>query len=75
MKNKVKLFILSAGRAGTLAACKGGVSGEGQDSTMRDRDRIDSIAALESQRGVMAVDSNSAEKARQDSLNADSTKR
>ncbi len=75
MKNTAKLLILSASLAGTLAACKGGVSGEGQDSTMRDRDRMDSISALESQRGVMAADSNSAEKARQDSLNADSTKR
>ncbi len=75
MKNTVKLIILSAGLAGTMAACKGGASGEGQDSTMRDRDRMDSISALERQRGVMAADSNSAEKARQDSLNADSTKR
>ncbi|WP_342647479.1 hypothetical protein [Mucilaginibacter sp. CSA2-8R] len=74
MKNTVKLFILTAGLAGTLAACKGGVSGEGQDSTMRDRNRMDSISALESQRGVMAADSNSAEKAKQDSLNADSAK-
>jgi hypothetical protein len=35
---------------------------------------MDSISALESQRGVMAADSNSAEKAKQDSLNADSAK-
>jgi hypothetical protein len=75
MKTKGKLFILLAGLAGTLAACKGGVSGEGQDSTMRDRNRMDSISALESKRGVMAADSNSAEKAKQDSVNADSAKR
>lgn len=75
MKNKAIIFILFAGLAGTLAACKGGVSGEGQDSTMRDRNRMDSISALESERGVMAADSNSAEKAKQDSLSADSAKR
>jgi len=75
MKSKAKLLLLSIGLAGSLAACKGGVSGEGQDSTMRDRDRMDSISALESQRGVMAADSNSAEKAKQDSVNADSAKR
>ncbi len=75
MKNTAKLFILLVGLSSTLYACKGGVSGEGQDSTMRDRERMDSTAALESQRGVMAADSNSAEKAGQDSLNADSARR
>lgn len=74
MKNKGKLFFLFACLAGTLAACKGGVSGEGQDSTMLDRNRMDSISALESKRGVMTADSNSAEKARQDSVLPDTAK-
>jgi hypothetical protein len=74
MKNKGKLFILFASLVGTMASCKGGVSGEGQDSTMLDRNRMDSISALESKRGVMAADSNSAEKARQDSVQPDTAK-
>jgi hypothetical protein len=71
MKKHIKSFIILAATAAALTACKGGVSGEKQDSTMLDRETMDSSAALNHKAGTMAADSNSA--ARQDSSGLDST--
>jgi len=60
MKNTLKTGIVLLALASTLGACKGGFSGEKQDSTMRNKESMDSSAALNSKAGTMAADSNSA---------------
>jgi len=60
MKNTLKTGIAILALASTLGACKGGFSGEKQDSTMRNKESMDSSAALNSKAGTMAADSNSA---------------
>ncbi|WP_460679933.1 hypothetical protein [Mucilaginibacter koreensis] len=73
MKNGFKAAIVMLATVSILSACKGGVSGEKQDSTMLDRDRMDSTSALNHKAGTMAADSNAA--ARLDSNATDTTKK
>jgi hypothetical protein len=72
MKNSLKTGIALLALASTLGACKGGFSGEKQDSTMLDKETMDSSAALNSKAGTMAADSNSA--GDQDTAKRDTTR-
>ncbi|WP_345950754.1 hypothetical protein ABDD95_04720 [Mucilaginibacter sp. PAMB04274] len=71
MKSTIKTGLFVLALTSMLAACKGGFSGDKQDSTMLDRERNDSIARLNSETGKMAADSNSA--AKQDTNGLDSS--
>jgi len=73
MKNKLKTGIALLALASTLGACKGGFSGEKQDSTMIDKETMDSSAALNNKAGTMAADSNSA--GGQDTAKRDTTRK
>lgn len=73
MKNKLKTGIALLALASTLGACKGGFSGEKQDSTMIDKETMDSSAALNNKAGTMAADSNSA--GSQDTAKRDTTRK
>jgi hypothetical protein len=73
MKKGLKTALLMLAAVSILSACKGGVSGDKQDSTMLDRNRMDSTSALNHKAGTMAADSNSA--ALQDSNATDTTKK
>ena len=72
MKNTLKIGIALLALTSMLGACKGGFSGEKQDSTMRNKESMDSSAALNSKAGTMAADSNSA--GHQDSSKRDTTR-
>jgi len=73
MKNALKTGIAILALASTLGACKGGFSGEKQDSTMVDKATMDSSAALNNKAGTMSADSNS--KVKQDTDSRDTATR
>ena len=73
MKNTLKATAALLALAASMAACKGGVSGEKTDSTMVNKQVMDSTATMNSKAGTMAADSNSA--AKRDSNSTDSAKR
>lgn len=60
MKNGAKAIIAILALATSLSACKGGVSGEKQDSTMLNKQAMDSSAKVENKAGEMTRDTNTA---------------
>lgn len=68
MKNILKTGLAALSLVCMLSACKGGVSGDKQDSTMVDSQAIDSTATKNTQAGTMSADTNGSPK--RDSSNA-----
>lgn len=73
MKNIFKTMVLLFGMAGALSACKGGVSGEKMDSTMRDTQSMDSSAKTEKKAGEMTQDTNSSNRSKVDTTQKSSS--
>ncbi len=69
MKIFIKPAIIIFAASCCLAACKGGVSGEKEDSTMVNKQVMDSTASQNKKAGTMAADSGAGPKADTSKMN------